>query len=152
MFSLPQPLVTPEDLSPILHKLIEKCSYRLRSAGYFARGVHVSLLYRDHSFWHHGSVTHRLLYDPRDIYKYAFRILTSSPYRQPVANLAVSCFDLIKTNTCQLDLFNSVIKQSDLVSAMDKINRTYGQFVITPAAMLTAKNLIPDRISFGGFD
>lgn len=150
MFSLPRPLSTLEELSPILHKLIEKCSFRLRSAGFVARGVHVSLLYRDHSFWHHGGVTHHLLTDPRDVYKYAFRILSSSPYQKPVANISVTLFDLLRVNSLQLDLFQNLIRQTNLVEAMDKINQTYGRFVITPAMMLPAKNLVPDRISFGG--
>lgn len=149
MFSLPKPLTTPEELSPILHKLIEKCSFRLRSAGFLARGVHVALLYRDHSFWHHGSVS-SYHSSPSDIYKHAFHILSSSPYQKPVANLAVSLFDLIKTNSCQLDFFSNIIKKNNLVSAIDKINRTYGSFVITPAMMLSVKELVPDRISFGG--
>jgi DNA polymerase-4 len=150
MFSLPKPLTTPEELSPLLHKLIEKCSFRLRSAGFTARGVHVSLLYRDHSFWHHGGISHHLLSDPRDVYRHAFRILSSSPYQKPVANLSVTLFDLLKVNSLQLNLFSNLIKQDNLVKAMDKINQTYGQFVITPAMMLSAKNLVPDRISFGG--
>lgn len=150
MFSLPQPLSRPEDLSPILHKLVEKCSARMRSAGFSANGVHLALLYRDHSFWHHGHVSHQLLFDPRDIYRSAFKILLSAPYCAPVANIAVSCFDLDKSTSRQLDLFSDLQKKINLVKAIDDINAWYGNFVITPGAMLSAKNLIPDRISFGG--
>jgi DNA polymerase-4 len=150
MYSLPKPLSKPEDLSPILHKLVEKCSFRLRKSGYSARGVHVALLYRDHSFWHHGHVASTLLFDSRDIYKRAFKILTSSPYHTPVANIAVSCFDLTKNNSLQLDLFGRLQKQHSLVSALDTINQKYGNFIITPAAMLGTSSLVPDRISFGG--
>ncbi|MCL4384297.1 hypothetical protein M1116_02495 [Patescibacteria group bacterium] len=150
MYSLPETKTTPEELSPILHKLVEKSSERMRSAGYFARGVHVALLYRDHSFWHHGHVSHDLLYDPRDVYKSAFRILTAAPYRKPVANLAISCFDLQKTATCQLDLFRDLNRQTRLVDAIDDVNQRWGSFVITPAAMLAARDLVPDRIAFGG--
>ena len=150
MFSLPQIKSSPEELAPILHKLVEKSSARMRTAGYFARGVHVALLYRDHSFWHHGHVSSQLLYDPRDIYKASFRILTSAPYRRPVANLAVSCFDLEKSNSCQLDLFTDLNKKTHLVDAIDALNERWGNFIITPAAMLSARDLVPDRISFGG--
>ena len=150
MYSLPQPFTTPEELAPILHKLIEKCSLRMRSAGYYAQGVHLSLLYRDHSFWHHGHVSHQVLFDSRDIYRQAFRLLTSSPYRAPVTNIAVSCFDLLKNNSCQLDLFGAIEKKTNLVTALDKINNLYGDFIITPALMLATKDLVPDRISFGG--
>ena len=150
MYSLPQPLSTPQEISPILHKLVEKCSARMRSSGYSASGVHLSLLYRDHSFWHHGHLSHQALFDARDIYRQAFKILLNSPYRTQVANIAVSCFALSKSSTHQLELFSDLQKQLNLVKAIDDINNWYGNFVITPAAMISTKDLVPDRISFGG--
>jgi hypothetical protein len=33
---------------------------------------------------------------------------------------------------------------------MDRINDTYGEFVITPALMLGMEEVILDRIAFGG--
>lgn len=150
MYSLPKPFTNPADLAPILHKLVEKTTYRLRLSGYQARGIHLGILYRDHSFWHHGHVCHSYLFDSTDIYKRAFRLLLSSPYRQPVANISVSVFDLLKTNNLQLELFQSIDKKDRLAKAIDKINHRYGQFVITPAMMLQTGDLVPDRISFGG--
>lgn len=150
MYSLPKAFSDPSDLAPILHKLVEKTSFRLRTAGYQTRGIHLGILYKDHSFWHHGHICHSYIFDSADIYKRAFRILTSSPYRQPVANISVSCFDLLKSNNLQLDLFQSIDKKNRLAQAIDKINLRYGQFVITPAMMLQTGDLVPDRISFGG--
>src|SRR4030066_140378 len=45
-YALPKPLITGEEISPILAKLVEKMGTRLRQAGYKARGIHVSLIYR----------------------------------------------------------------------------------------------------------
>jgi DNA polymerase-4 len=149
MFSLPKPLVTVEELSPILHKLIQKMSYRMRLDGYKTRGLHLALLYRDHSFWHKGVSVPTDLFDPQDIYRLAQKILFIAPYRKPVANLAVSCFNLVKHDTLQLDLFNNVLKQQRLVSAIDSINERWGNFVITPAKMIGTQDLVPDRIAFG---
>ena len=149
MYSLPTIVSTPEEISPLLHKLVEKCSFRMRSAGYTARGVHVALLYRNRSFWHHGSVVKSILFNQNDIYRFAYKIMVSSPYRLPVANLSVSLFDLTKSNFSQLDLFNQLTKKINLTQALDKINERWGNFVITPAMMLGTQNNIVDRVAFG---
>ncbi|MCL4398137.1 hypothetical protein M1403_03915 [Patescibacteria group bacterium] len=149
-FSLPKPYSTPEELVPILVKLVEKTGFRMRRAGYFARGVHVSLLYRDWSYWHHGEKTQELLFDGRDIYRHAFGILLHCPYRKPVHTLAVSCFNLENSGNRQLSLLQDLDKKEKVVEAMDEINEKWGNFVITPAMMLGTKSLVPDRIAFGG--
>lgn len=149
MYSLPMSVSQPEQISPILHKLVEKSSYRMRRAGYSAGGVHVALLYRDHSFWHHGAVCHQQLFSANDIYKHAYKIMVSSPYRQVVANLSVSLFNLKKTDFSQLDLFNEMTKKINLSNAIDKIKERWGDFIITPAMMLGTEDKIPDRVAFG---
>ncbi len=149
-YALPKPLITSEELSPILSKLVEKMGSRLRRAGYRARGVHVSVVYQDRSFWHKGVGFSKALFDSRDIYKKAFKILSNSPYKKPVGQLAVSCYGLEKTFSNQLDLFEDVEKKKGLVEAVDNINERWGDFVITPARMLWAKRDVPDRIAFGG--
>lgn len=148
-YALPKPLVSCEDLSPILAKLVTKVSSRMRKANYKAKGVHLAIFYRDRSFWHKGEATHKELFDTRDIYKEAYRLLLLSP-RKPVRNLLVSCFNLVDCPHLQLELFEDVAKKERLTKAVDKVNDRWGDFVVTPARMLDAKNLIPDRIAFGG--
>lgn len=149
-YALPKSLSTPEELAPILQKLVEKTGSRMRRAGYSCRGVHVSLLYRDHSHWHHGVSSDAVLFDSRDIYKTAFKILCHSPYRKPVHTLAESCFNLTKMETEQTTLLEDIAKKRSLVAAIDRINDKWGYFVITPAMMLGTKALVPDRVAFGG--
>lgn len=149
-FALPKSFVHPEELAPILQKLVEKTGIRMRMAGFNCQGVHVSLLYRDGSYWHHGEKTGGLLFDSRDIYKTAFEIMCRSPYRKPVAILAESCFNLEKTRICQESLFEDLEKKRKLVLALDTINHKWGEFVITPALMMNTDNLVSDRIAFGG--
>ena len=150
MYSLPQAFSSPQDLAPILCKLVEKSAFRARSSGYLAKGVHVGLLYKNHSFWHHGRCYQQPLLTSLDVYQKAYKIMVSSPYRLPVSNLSVSLFDLIKLNSHQLDLFDSVRKKVNLTKALDSINYKWGNFVITPALMLGTQNQVLDRISFGG--
>jgi DNA polymerase IV len=149
MYSLPKHFTSIADLSPILHKLVAKMTFRLRSSGYQARGIYLGVLYTDHSFWHHHRLVRHYLFDSADIYRNIFRLLLSSPHLKPVANLAVSCFDLIKDNSVQLDLFHRISRSLSLSAAADSINRKYGHFVISPASMIHTGSLIPDRIGFG---
>jgi nucleotidyltransferase/DNA polymerase involved in DNA repair len=149
-YALPKPLKTKEELSPILTKLIEKTGMRLRRAGYKTQGVHVAISYRDGGFWHKGVSFEKALFDSREIYKKAYRILSMCPYKKPVRELAISCFNLIKSSASQLDLFEDVEKKENLVKSIDKANNRWGEFVITPARMLSAKDDVPDRIAFGG--
>jgi DNA polymerase-4 len=148
-YALPKPLVSPAELAPLLRKLVEKTGIRMRKSGYWTKGVHVALLYRDGSFWHRGYTLPDYIFDCRDIYKAAFRILLQSPYQKPVRNLAVSCFNLKKAANMQMDLFGNLEKKQKLVEAVDKINEKWGDFVITPALMLGMENTIIDRVSYG---
>jgi len=149
-FALPKPLITPEELAPILQKLVEKTGFRMRKARYKARGVHLSIVYRDFTYWHQGVSFSDFLFDSKDIYKRIFRLLLKCPYQKPVRELAVSCFNLEKNTNTQMSLFENLIVKENLVNAMDRINEKWGDFVITPATMLGTGNIMPDRISFGG--
>jgi DNA polymerase-4 len=149
-FALPQSLSAPDELSPILSKLVEKTGRRFRHAGYKARGVHLAIGYRDGTFWHKGVTTSKILFDSRDVYRVAFKLLKTSPYKKPVRDLAVSVFNLMDDPTLQLELFEDLGKKEKLVKAVDKANERWGNFVITPARMMNSKDVVIDRIAFGG--
>lgn len=149
-YTLPKPLVTCEELAPILSKLVTKMGSRLRRAGYKVRGVHVAISYRDGSFWHKGVTFSRIFFDSRDIYRQAYKIMCKAPHKKPARELAVSCFNLLKSTQTQLELFEDIKKKERLISAVDKVNERWGDYVITPARMLSAKQDMPDRIAFGG--
>ena len=149
-YALPDNRETVEQLTPILMKLCEKAGFRMRQAGYKAGGIHTGLLYRDGAYWHQGRNQPDLLFDSRDIYKAALAILIRSPYKKPVHTLAVSCFNLQKEKGQQLSLMENSEKKENLVSAIDRINERWGSFVLTPAQMVGTKDLMPDRVSFGG--
>jgi len=148
-YALPKPFKSAEELSPILQKLVVKMSSRLRKAGYKTRGIHLALSYRDGSFWHKGLSSFKVLFDSQDIYKQAYRLLLESPYKKAVREIAVSCFNLVKDNLLQLELFEDMEKKTSLVRAVDKVNERWGSFVLTPASMLGTNRYVPDRIAFG---
>ena len=148
-YALPRPLVTPQELAPILTKLVTKMGSRLRRAGFKATGIHLSVSYRDGSYWHKGTTYPKVFFDSRDIYKEAFKTLCRSPYRKPVRNMAVSCFGLLKSKVSQLELFEDIENKEKLVKAVDEVNERWGDFVVTPAQMLPASSDVPDRVAFG---
>lgn len=149
-YALPKPLATAEELSPILTKLVTKMSARLRRAGYKSSGMHVAISYRNGLFWHRGVRYQKCFFDTREIYKEVFKIFCSSPHKKPIRELAVSCFNLSNSGASQLELFDDIYKKRCLSDAIDNINEKWGDFVITPAKMVSVKGVVPDRIAFGG--
>lgn len=140
----------PAEISPILARLTEKMCGRLRSAGYQASGVHLALVYKNGSWWHKGRSLSGSCFDSRDVYKAAFRLLMEAKPTSPVLNIAVSCFNLTKSDSLQLGFFNNVAKQKELVEAQDKINERWGGFSIGSARSFGGKSVVLDRIAFGG--
>jgi len=148
-YALPKPFITEAELTPILARLIEKTTYRLRQGGYTARGVHLAIVYRDGTSWHQGLTVPEIL-TGSDVYRYIRQLLQTCPQRKPVRNLAVSCFNLRRQDSVQLVLFEDILKKKKLARAVDKIKRRYGQYAIASALLLSAKENVPDRIAFGG--
>jgi DNA polymerase-4 len=138
------------DLFPILQNLVEKTGARLRSAGFKARGIGVQILFRDRTFWQKSKLLGKEIFDSRDIYKEARQILSSCPYQKPVHTLSESCFELVSLNSLQLEVFEDVAKKERLTKAIDKVNKRFGDFVVTPARMILVGSTIQDRIAFGG--
>ena len=148
-YSLPKFLITPEEIAPILSKLVEKVGFRMRHSKFQAKGVHLALLYKDYQYFHKSMSLDQPIFDSKDIYKFAFRLLRYSPYKLPVRSIAISCFKLSPLSNLQLALFKDNLKKESLVSAIDAINDRWGNFVITPATMAYTDNLVQDRIGFG---
>lgn len=63
--------------------------------------------------------------------------------------LAISCFNLIKSDFLQLDLFGEIKNKENLSLAVDNINNRWGNFTITVARALKQEQQILDRIAFG---
>lgn len=149
-YALPKPLSTPEELSPILSKLTEKMCFRLRTAGFKAKGVGIYISYRTGNFWHKTRLSREFLYESNDFFKSAYKILCQSPYKDPVRVLAVSCFDLEKAAVIQPDMFGVQERKFNLANSVDSINSKWGSFVLGPASLLLSKDNVKDRIAFGG--
>ena len=149
-YSLPKPLCRPDDLAPILQKLVFKTGARMRKKGFKAKGISLAVFYRDRPFWHKSVTFQQYFFDTADIYKKAFEILAQSPLERPVGKLAISCFSLNKIDKVQFDIFENTERKIALVKAVDEVNKKWGDFCLTPGLMINTNKLAVDRIAFGG--
>ena len=150
-YALHKPTNDPKELSRLLMKLCEKTGRRLRRKGYIARGIHIGLRYRDHTYWHHGQTIHQDLYTTTELYRQAQIIFNTQPERKLVSLMSVTSYQLSQQQDMQLSIFENEIEKKHRVSdATDKINDVYGEFTVVPGVMMNMDDVILDRIAFGG--
>lgn len=148
-YALPKVARNLAELTPILAKLVEKTSNRLRTSGYKTLGVFLALNFEDRTYWHTSSKTKEVLFDSRDIYREILRLFFKAP-KKGVKLVSVGCFNLIRSDATQLHLFADVPKKERLVGALDEINTKWGNFTLFPATMLNDnKRYVQDRVGFG---
>lgn len=143
-------VISFEEICPILCNLVEKMAGRLRAAGYKAYGVHLALFYKNGSFWHKGESGQSPIFSSKDFFTRAAALAKEASRNLPVGNIAVSAFNLIKTDSLQLEIFEDIEKRDSLTNAVDEINERWGDFVVKPALILKSKQNVLDRIAFGG--
>jgi DNA polymerase IV len=145
-----------KEASPVMARLIEKMSMRLRHAGYKAGGIHLAVTFKDGGFWHEGKLVGRQLYDTADFLKaFLWLLMKAVPdlpaqAGKPIANIAVSAFNLIKNESSQLNFFSDVEIQERLTDASDSVNKKWGDFSLIIGRSMARKVEVMDRIAFGG--
>lgn len=150
-YALGKKTASTQELSVILIKLCEKMGRRLRRAGYEAQGFHIAFLYHDGTFWHKGKRKDTKYSATIDLYRNLLLLFHMQPVKKVVVKISISCYDLVKKDASQLQLFDEDTNKKKHVSeAMDKVNDQYGEFTIIPALMMKANDLAVDRIAFGG--
>lgn len=147
-YALPKPLILEDEVTPILAKLVEKTGYRMRRAGYRARGVAFACLYQDGGYWHQDVTLPREVFDSQEIYRVVYQTYLRAPKR-PLSHLSVCCFSLVDADEVQLEILEDLERTRAKVAAIDAINTRYGRFTIAPARMLGTEKNVQDRISFG---
>ncbi len=135
-------------LHQILSQLVAKMGRRLRTGHFTASGIHVSCLFRDSSYWHHGQKLPAPLYADGDLYKAADDILQKAPGR-PVRLLAVTSYLLVQNLYEQQTLFDDDQKKQKLMQAIDAICDRWGEHVVMSGRMLSMDQKVLDRIAFG---
>jgi DNA polymerase-4 len=150
-YALERPTSDRDKLIRMLLKLCEKMGRRLRRNNFHAYGIHVSCLYKDGTHWHHGRTFQIPLYATQDLYLKAVWIFNQQPSVKIITHLSVSCFRLENFKPEQMEIFESVYTlRKKIAQAQDDINDRYGEYTMTPARMMGMKDVIIDRVAFGG--
>lgn len=146
-YVLPRSMKEDEWL-PILAKLVDKGTRRMRAKRFHAYGVHLSLRFSDKSYWHKGKKWQELVSDPRDIYKRALALYQNFAPHKPVKKISVTCFDL-EESAGQLTLYRDLIRQNNLIQAVDDLNDKWGSYTVSSARLLGTRTYVHDTIAFG---
>lgn len=136
------------EITKIMAQLIVKMGRRMRTAGFVAHGISVSLLFTDYSHWVKNARGQEPLFADGDFLHEARRMLVQAPTK-PVRILAVTSFDLVPRGSGQLPIWNTDVRKWHLVDALDRIADRFGEFTVTPARMLGMEQKVLDRIAFG---
>lgn len=146
-YVLPRPMSEPE-WRPILAKLIAKASRRMRSSGYYAEGVHLSLRFGDGTHWHTGRLTKEPLYDDVSLLAVTLNLLPNTLQPKKVKKLAFTCYGLSQ-ETSQLSCLTDTLKQKELVNSLDQLNNKWGEYSVTYGSMIGSSGHVKDAIAFG---
>jgi len=130
----------------ILTQLVVKMGRRLRADGFAARGIGVSLYYRDHTSWGNRKLLANSIFSDNDYYFFAKKILEKAPSKL-IRILAVWTYHLVKNQ--QESLLEMDQKKQRLTQALDAIADRWGEFTVTPARMINMEQRVLDRIAFG---
>lgn len=133
----------------ILNKLCQKTGARLRHAGLGAGGVHLSILFRRQGYWHKSMKTKNVIFEDNDIYKEILKLLEFCPITDLPRILAINVFNLSSLKNLQLNIFSSELEKYNLATAIDFVNKKFGDFTIHYAKMSSDPTVVQDRISFG---
>jgi DNA polymerase-4 len=115
--------------------------------------------------WHRGEKLEYNLYSTESVYKAAKHLLDQAELYNKVRGMAITTFNLEPVDPEQLNLFEvetdevpldpslrplrKMAAQRRLSDALDVINNRYGEFKVTPAAMMDMQGEILDRVAFG---
>lgn len=146
-YVLPRPMKY-EEWRPILAKLIAKAARRLREGGSYATGIHLSLLYGDHTGWHTGHKGSSLMMDDASLLTSALLLYERDAPKKPVKKIAVTCFGL-EQDSGQLSCLIDTIKQKSLVQSLDTLNNKWGEHSVTYGSFLGSSGHVRDAIAFG---
>lgn len=149
-YALPHKTADIKELSKLLCKLSDKTGRRLRSGGYAASGIHLSLGFDNHTSYTKSHNTKYLFFASSDIFNNSLNLLNKAPLMNRVSNLSISVYGLRLSTPEQMDIFSATsLDKKPLAKACDDINDRFGDFAITPAFIMNMRDTIKDRISFG---
>lgn len=143
------PIIHHDDIFAMISTLLWKAASRMRIAGYHARGVMLGFRYRTGEHIHTQARSKDPLFSSVDMFELVKELFWQLP-RDYVTNVDVGVFDLCSDAELQLRWLDDVERKESLYKAIDAIEHAWGRNTIHPARMLPAKDLVLNRLPFGG--
>ena len=131
----PKDMTTFEEIKEFLHDLSVKVSSRLRSHGFSAKTIHLSIKFADFTYLGAQDTKTYHFSNEQDIFKYSYEIfcgLVGNKFA-PIRALRICTTNLIHKNDHeQVDLFSNQ-KNENLCSAIDQLKEKFGSNIISLA-------------------
>lgn len=125
-----------EEIKNFLHDLASKVSSRLRSHGFSAKTIHLSIKFADFSCLGAQQTKTHYFSNEQDIFNFSYEIFTSLVGKdkfEPVRALRICTTNLINKNEdMQVNLFDNT-KNENLCSAIDNLKEKFGKNIISLA-------------------
>ncbi|MBE5741526.1 MAG: DNA polymerase IV [Clostridiales bacterium] len=128
-------MITHEEIKDFLHDLSMKVSRRLRSHGFSAKTIHVTIKFADFTYLSAQDTKTYHFSNEQDIFKYAYEIFLGLVGEKfaPVRALRICTTNLInRKDQIQVNLFAN-IKNESLCSTIDNLKEKYGNNIISLA-------------------
>ena len=131
----PRDMTTSQEIKEFLHDLALKVSARLRSHGFSAKTIHLSIKFADFTYLGAQDTKSYYFSNEQDIFKFAYEIFCDLVGEKfpPVRALRISTTNLINKNDLeQVNIFSNT-KNEKLCSTIDLLKEKFGNEIITLA-------------------
>lgn len=139
-----------EYLRSCLSYLCETTGMKLRYKNVEARGICVWATFQSGEFWKGKRMYKTTFYTNQEVYRRALEQFNGIPRGMVVRTIGLYCYMLTPSSRSQLSMFEDVAKQDWLTKSVDEINDFYGAFTVHSATSLAGKQIIKQKIPFGG--
>jgi DNA polymerase-4 len=140
--------LTRQQIMQRLHHLCESVGPRLRGQHKAARGLYVYAKTADRQYWHASRMAQLPFYSDATIYQLAEALFHNAP--GDIREIGVHCYELSDGDQSQVSLFaDSLAREHHLVSAIDTINRRFGDRTLHSADTLHTGDFVKQKIPFG---
>jgi DNA polymerase-4 len=136
------------EIAARLHNLCESVGSRLRLQNKVARGLYVYAKTVEHQYWHASQMCQLPFCSDKTINALAQQLFCKAP--TGIKEIGVHCYELSDNNSTQISLFNDqLVREQQLVGAIDKINKRFGERMIHSANTLGTSGFVKTKIPFG---
>jgi DNA polymerase IV len=149
-YVLDKPSAEDSVLLPRFQYLCETTGLKLRYNNVDARGMLVWMSFQTGEGWVQRKMFKSTFYTNQEVYRRALYLFSQRPKHMIVRSFGLTCYQLAPSARSQASLFDSVNREAWLTEAIDEINERYGGFMIHAASTLAGKQVVKQKIPFGG--